>query len=141
MSQMQLLDEEFRIKTAGQRKEIDDRHKHRRQQREAAAALDHVDKVAQGTPELIHEYFEHMAKTQPTFDELKKLDAAYANRYNQADQLSDDFNSVYHDDSELKKTSAKAKSAKFGVDDDRPPQDSVFASEEYSHAATYLEVG
>ncbi|RHY70190.1 hypothetical protein DYB34_009753, partial [Aphanomyces astaci] len=90
---------------------------------------------------LIHEYFEHMAKTQPTFDELKKLDAAYANRYNQADQLSDDFNSVYHDDSELKKTSAKAKSAKFGVDDDRPPQDSVFASEEYSHAATYLEVG
>ncbi|RQM22957.1 hypothetical protein B5M09_000362 [Aphanomyces astaci] len=91
--------------------------------------------------ELIHEYFEHMAKTQPTFDELKKLDAAYANRYNQADQLSDDFNSVYHDDSELKKTSAKAKSAKFGVDDDRPPQDSVFASEEYSHAATYLEVG
>ncbi|RHY10885.1 hypothetical protein DYB25_002958 [Aphanomyces astaci] len=90
---------------------------------------------------LIHEYFEHMAKTQPTFDELKKLDAAYANRYNQADQLSDDFNSVYHDDSELKKTSAKAKSAKFGVDDDRPPQDCVFASEEYSHAATYLEVG
>ncbi|RHY31050.1 hypothetical protein DYB32_003813 [Aphanomyces invadans] len=89
--------------------------------------------------ELLHEYFEHMAKTQPTFEGLRRLDEAYAIRFSEADQLTDSFDTVYDDDSEFKSSSAKARSAKFGVTDNRPSKDGVFAAEEYSYAATYLE--
>ncbi|ETW01093.1 hypothetical protein H310_06710 [Aphanomyces invadans] len=155
MSQMQLLDETFRMKTAAQRQEIDARHKARRQQLQANIALDKAQQDAeakrqkaikhgggatlQREVELLHEYFEHMAKTQPTFEGLRRLDEAYAIRFSEADQLTDSFDTVYDDDSEFKSSSAKARSAKFGVTDNRPSKDGVFAAEEYSYAATYLE--
>ncbi|KAF0686553.1 Aste57867_21647 [Aphanomyces stellatus] len=145
-AKMQLQDEAFRTKTMTQMRITDERHKARRHQSmipiEAARRKSPTRASASAAREceLLQEYFAHMAKTQPTFDELRRQEAELAHRATQVEQLADNFETVYADDKEFLKMSEKHKSMRLGAMNDEPPQkDGVFAAEEYRNGADYLE--
>ncbi|KAF0745445.1 hypothetical protein Ae201684_000462 [Aphanomyces euteiches] len=148
--QMQNLDEAFRMSTTSHIKLTDERRRSRQIQeppKEAQVKAKMTSKTVGKSKEitsldreveLMYEYFEHMALTQPTFEDLRLQEEEIAKRLNKADQVSDNFNDVYAEDRHVRETIATAKQTQFGIVDAVQPKEKVFAAEEYKQSALYL---